>query len=479
MPNGACDAPAAATPVGCRRHAEPSPTRTHVPVAVPAVIAERLLTRRLRGMRSQQLRLEPHRPGDLPRPRRDGGYLLYAHVPFCEVLCPYCSFNRFPHREDRAVAYLRQLREEMRMVADLGYRFSSMYVGGGTPTVMVDELVATIRLARELFGIAEVSTETNPNHLTDAVLGPLEGEVQRLSVGVQSLDDDLLRQMRRYDKYGSAAQILRGLEAARGRLPTFNVDMIFNLPSLTEEVLERDLRTLTEIGADQVTYYPLMVSPAVERPLERALGKVDYGREERQYRLISRTLAPTYRPTSAWAFSRTDATLIDEYIVDHDEYVGIGSGSFSYLGGEIYANTFSLRNYAAAIEAGHPSVDARMRLHRRDQLRYRLMMDLFGLRLDKRAFARANGVGVERGLALEYAFLKLAGAFGRDDVEAIELTETGRYLLVVMMREFFIGVNGIRDLARAGLPEAERALFESEPACGRPMRMPQPVLAGD
>jgi len=443
------------------------------------LIAERLLTRRLRGLRSQLLRLDPHRPGDLPRPRRDGGYLLYAHVPFCEVLCPYCSFNRFPHREDRAIAYFRSLREEMRMVADLGYEFSSMYVGGGTPTVMVHELVETIRLARDLFEIVEVSTETNPNHLTDEVLGPLEGEVQRLSVGVQSLDDTLLKQMRRYDKYGSAAQILRGLEAARGRLPTFNVDMIFNLPSLTDEVLLRDLQTLVDLGADQVTYYPLMVSPAVERPLENALGRVDYADEERQYRLISRTLAGSYRPTSAWAFSRNDATLIDEYIVDHDEYVGIGSGSFSYLGGQIYANTFSLRHYAAAIDAGHPSVDARMRLPRRDQLRYRFMMDLFGLRLDKPAFAAANGARVERALPLEYLFLKAAGGFARDDALAIELSETGRYLLVVMMREFFIGVNGIRDLARASLPEAERALFADEPACGRPMRMPQPALTGD
>lgn len=443
------------------------------------MIAERLLTRRLRGLREQQLTLEPHRPGDLPAPARDGGYMLYAHVPFCELLCPYCSFNRFPFREDAARRYFAALREEMRMVADLGYRFSSMYIGGGTPTVLVDELVKTIELARALFGIDEVSTETNPNHLIDAVLGPLEGHVQRLSVGVQSLDDTLLTQMKRYDKYGSSAQILRGLEAARGRLPTFNVDMIFNLPSLTDEILDNDLQLLIDHGADQITYYPLMVSPAVEKPLEKALGKVDYEREERQYRRISRRLGEHYRPTSAWAFSRSEATLIDEYIVDHDEYVGIGSGSFSYLGGEIYANTFSLRAYADAVEQGRLSVDARMRLQRKDQLRYRFMMDLFGLRLDKRAFRDANGVSVTGGLLPEYLFMKAAGAFARDDADVLELTETGRYLLVVMMREFFIGVNGIRDLARERLPEAERKLFDDEPACGRSIRMPQPVLVGD
>jgi menaquinone C8-methyltransferase len=452
---------------------------SHPPEDRVAVIAERLLTRRLRGLRSQQLRLDPHRAGDLPSPRRDGGYLLYAHVPFCELLCPYCSFNRFPYRDDAAAAYFGALREEMRMVADLGYRFSAMYVGGGTPTVQIDELVATIDLARELFGIGEVSTETNPNHLHDGVLGPLEGRVQRLSVGVQSLDDGLLKQMKRHDRYGSAAQILAGIERASGRLPTLNVDMIFNLPSLTDAVLRRDLATLATTGADQITYYPLMVSPSVERPLEKALGRVDYRREERQYRTISRTLTGAFRATSAWAFSRSGGRLIDEYIVDHDEYVGIGSGSFSYLGGEIYANTFSLSHYRAAIEAGRPSVDARMRLSVQDRLRYRLMMDLFGLRLDKAAFAAANGVTVERGLPLEYLFLKMAGAFARDDAEALELSESGRYLLVVMMREFFIGVNGIRDLARAGLPEDERAPFGDAPTCGRPVRMPQPVLAGD
>lgn len=443
------------------------------------MIAERLLTRRLRGLRDQQLRLEPHRPGELPAPTHDGGYLLYAHVPFCHRLCPYCSFNRFPFQQDAATRYFAALRDEMRRVADSGYDFSSMYIGGGTPTVMPEELAETIDLAKELFGIDEISTETNPNHLTDDILSVLEGRVDRLSVGVQSLDDELLTQMKRYDSYGSAEEILAGIERAAGRLTTLNIDMIFNLPSLTDDVLVRDIETLKATGADQVTYYPLMVSPSVEKPLERALGKVDYEREERQYRLLSQTLSDAFTPTSAWAFSRTSGSMIDEYIVDHDEYVGIGSGSFSYLGDQLYANPFSLRAYAEAIEEGRLSVDAHMPLHRADQRRYRLMMDLFGLKLDKRAFEQRVGAPVERALWAEYLFLKASGAFSRDDADAIELSETGRYLLVVMMREFFIGVNGIRDLARARLPEDERALFEEGMPCATPVRVPVPAGAAD
>jgi menaquinone C8-methyltransferase len=443
------------------------------------VIAERLLTRRLQGLRERQLRLEPHEPGHLPAPERDGGYLLYAHVPFCEALCPYCSFNRFPFDETAARRYFRALRDEMRLVADRGYRATAMYVGGGTPTVMVDELVATIDLARALFGVGDVSTETNPNHLTDAVLGELEGRVQRLSVGVQSLDDGLLRRMGRYARYGSAAQIAAGLERARGRLPTLNVDMIFNLPTLSDDALRRDLAVLADGPADQVTYYPLMVSPSVARPLERALGLVDPGQEWRQYRIVSRALGEGGHPTSAWAFSRGAAPLIDEYIVTHDEYVGVGSGSFSYVAGELYANTFSLRAYAEAVEAGRLSVDAHMPLSRRDRVRYDFMMRLFGLHLDKAAFAARHGGSVERLLWTEHTFLRAAGAFARDDAEAIELTEAGRYLLLVMMREFFIGVNGIRDLARARLPEAERAPLDHARGCGGPLRVPRPVGVGD
>ncbi len=64
----------------------------------------------------------------LPAPQPGKRYMLYAHVPFCQRLCPYCSFNRFPFSEERAVPYFESLRREMRMVADLGYDFGSMYV---------------------------------------------------------------------------------------------------------------------------------------------------------------------------------------------------------------------------------------------------------------------------------------------------------------------------------------------------------------
>jgi hypothetical protein len=86
---------------------------------------------------------------------------------------------------------------------------------------------------------------------------------------------------------------------------------------------------------------------------------------------------------------------------------------------------------------------------------------LFGLRLDKRAFEADFGVSVEAGLPREHTFMRAMAAYATNTADEITLTERGRYLLVAMMREFFVGVNGIRDQARANLPQAERDLFFS------------------
>ena len=430
------------------------------------MLAERLLTAVMRRTNDRYLTLEPSGIEQLPAPVAGRQYLLYVHIPFCERLCPYCSFNRFPFNAERAKRYYKNLRDEMRMVHALGYDFESMYVGGGTPTIDIDELVTTIDLAKELFSIKEVSSETNPNHLYPQWMDPLDGRVQRLSVGVQSLDDGLLAQMDRYDKYGSADAILERLKAMEGRFHSLNADMIFNFPSQTPEMLKRDIELIKTTGVNQTTFYPLMASPAVRESLRRTVGKVDYAREADYYKLIASGLADTFSPASAWTFSRTGGGMIDEYIVDYEEYVGIGSGAFSFLEGAIYVNSFSLQSYSERIEEGRtPALQSRAFAHK-DRMRYRFLMALFGMRLDKRQFIEDFGVSIELGLAVEIAYMRTVGAFAVDNSDELVLSAKGRYLLVAMMREFFVGVNNLRDQARSGISTAEKdLLFGDGEAC--------------
>ncbi len=238
-----------------------------------------------------------------------------------------------------------------------------------------------------------------------------------------------------------------------------NVDMIFNFPSQTPDKLALDVELLRKSGCNQVTFYPLMASPAVAESLKRTVGRVDYAREYEYYKYITENLAGYFEPASAWTFSRVGGGMIDEYIVDYEDYVGIGSGAFSFLDGTLYSNTFSLRKYNELIDAGHSSAVARRPFARGDRMRYRFLMQLFGLRLDKQQFEADFGTEIEGALPLEIAFFRSVGAFEVDNERELILTPKGRYLLVAMMREFFIGVNNLRDQARGALPGDERMLL--------------------
>ena len=448
------------------------------------MLSERMLSTVMRECTKSYLKLKPTTETHMPAPVPGQPYMLYMHVPFCERLCPYCSFNRFPFAEDRARPYFKNMRKEMLMLKELGYDFDSVYIGGGTPTIMLDELCETIDLARDLFTIKEVSSETNPNHLIPSYLEKLKGRVQRLSVGVQSFDDGLLKQMDRYDKYGCGQEILERIQEASPYFVSMNADMIFNFPAQTEDILIRDIEMVIKSGASQTTFYPLMASPSVERSLARTVGKVDYEREKRFYEIICDLLTSEVPGTpeaalpagrqgerglfehgSAWTFNRRNTSaagedaMIDEYVVDYEEYPAIGSGGITYLGSKLYVNTFSVNDYNEAIESSRMSMMGETQFGLRDRMRYRFMMQLFGLRLDKRQFKKDFGCSIERGLPVEMAFMRANGAFATDNADELTLTPKGRYLVVVMMRQFFIGVNNLRDQARAALKGEERELL--------------------
>src|SRR5206468_2548721 len=109
---------------------------------------------------------------------------------------PFCSFHKVQYRASVARRYFASLRQEMQQYHEAGFRFTGAYFGGGTPTSEPEELVRTVAFARELFHVREISVETNPKDLRPELLGALRAAgVSRLSVGVQSFDDTLLREM--------------------------------------------------------------------------------------------------------------------------------------------------------------------------------------------------------------------------------------------------------------------------------------------
>jgi menaquinone C8-methyltransferase len=382
----------------------------------------------------------------LPRPPA-APCQLYVHVPFCEVLCPFCSFHRVRYDESKTHRYFEALRREIRIYHEAGFRFRDVYVGGGTPTVDTDELVATIEMVRGLSPVRTVSIETNPNHLEQVALERYRrAGVTRLSVGVQSFDDGLLEGMDRLGKYGSGAVIRERLAAVQGIFPTLNVDMIFNLPGQTLGMLEHDLDVLLGLGVDQVSFYPLMTAPTARHKMERTMGQNDPSLRFPMYERILARLLTDYHPASAWCFSRNQG-MFDEYIIDQGDYVGVGSGAFSYVDGAYYSTTFSLNHYCRRVEEGHTGLTQRRPVRLRERMRYDYLVRLFGGELRRDHLRRRYGRAFWLLLAPELLAMRALGAT-RHDADAIRLTHRGMYCWVLMMAEFFNSVNAVREQMR-------------------------------
>ncbi|MFA5322962.1 MAG: coproporphyrinogen III oxidase family protein [Smithella sp.] len=396
---------------------------------------------------ARSLKFEEGSQPQLPSCNDEKKRLLYIHIPFCEELCPYCSFHRVTFTEPLTRRYFKALRREIKIYHDKGYQFEGIYVGGGTPTVLIDELAETLNLARELFPVQDISVETNPNHLTSKNIEILQKcAVKRLSVGVQTFNDDLLKKIGRYEKYGSGEVIAERLKNIQGCFDTLNADMIFNFPGQTSGMLEADLVMLLNLNMEQVTFYPLMISALTREIMEKTVGGVDFRGEEKLYKLIVKRLEKNYDFSSAWCFSRKKA-LIDEYVVDFEEYAGLGSGAIGYLHGICYSNTFDIERYISSLEKGNSTLQASRKFNLHDQMSYDFLMKLFSTRLDITAMQKKYDGKFLKIMWKEIAAFEIVRAF-RYFPPYLHLTPRGRYLWVIMMREFFIAVNNFRDYCR-------------------------------
>ena len=392
-----------------------------------------------------------------PEPQPGHQYLLYAHIPFCKTLCSYCTFHRFLFKEHKAREYFINLRKEMDYVKALGYDFTSMYIGGGTTTILEDELIRTIEHARTLFpGIKEVSCETDPLQIATPTFRNLKGLVDRMSIGVQSFNDDILKMTERYDKFGSGALIYERLQEALEPFPTTNVYMIFGFRGQNLEMLQRDMDLLVELNPRQITTYPLMVTSQTRKSVKQTIAAKGIELAD-QYAVIMNTLGNHYRQLTSWTFGRTHDEGFDEYVVDHDEYLGVGSGAFSFLGSSLYVNTFSLRRYNERIKAGMTGVERRRNFDKHAVLQYRLLLGLFSARLSRKYFREVHGVDLDKALFKEMLGLRIAGAIkdNPEDPDNLIVTDAGKFLGLVMMKAFYSGMDNVRAELRKPLRDID------------------------
>lgn len=370
-------------------------------------------------------------------------YLLYIHVPFCDNLCPFCTFHKFKHNFEDSNRYFKILREEIKVLKRKNVKVDSVYVGGGTPLINEKQLRITIKLVKKLFDVEDISCETDPNHIDVNTVYKLKGLIKRLSIGVQSFDDEILKQLSRYKRFGSSLEIKEKISKIAGILPITNIDLIFNIPNQTQDILRDDLQSAKDLGIEQITTYPLMSSDLNSGFLK---SKKINTNEQKFYNIIKEELKD-YTKNNMWSFSKNLVDLSDEYVSTHDEYIGVGSGAFSYLDGKLFINAFDLKEYEENIITRKDALMAKSEFENINKIEYAMLSTLFGGKLNIKEFNKLYNVDLEKLLRKELYLVKKLDVIKIEE-GIIYPTQFGEYLLVIMMASFYSGMDKVRAMFR-------------------------------
>ena len=280
------------------------------------------------------------------------GIALYIHFPFCRRKCSYCSFVSFEGREARIPAYVEALKRELAL-RSRAQRVQTVYFGGGTPSLVPQEYMRDVlRAVRSLFPVddaAEVTMEANPGTVDEAYLCAVrEMGVNRLSLGVQSLDDGELALLGRLHSSAEARDAVRF--ARRAGFANLSLDIIYGLPGQTTGAWKKTLDGAVALAPEHLSLYALSLEDGV--PLRSAIerGEVpavypDLAAD--QYELAEELLARNgygHYEISNWARAGFECRHNLVYW-RNTPYLGIGVVAHSYLEGRRQANSADLDDY--------------------------------------------------------------------------------------------------------------------------------------
>ncbi len=296
-------------------------------------------------------------PGDVAA-LADGPLGAYVHIPFCRRICPFCPYNKVVPAGDEPQRYFAALQREIACHRSSGIAgdrgFTSLYIGGGTPTLYPEHLAEVIA-AVPVSG--ERAVEVLPTHANPAGLAQLRSiGVTAVSIGAQSFSDPVLRQLRRPH---DAAQAHAAVAAAVGRFDLVDVDLIVDveLDDRLAGTFLRDFAECLRLGADQVSTYPLM-----------RFGYTPFGRGRHDRRREHAVLAAAtriahchgYERRSVWTFNRREAGTYTS--ITRRRFLGMGAGASSFLGRDFLVNHFGVRTYIAAVSDGRLPIARQLHL---------------------------------------------------------------------------------------------------------------------
>lgn len=275
---------------------------------------------------------------------------IYIHIPFCKQACSYCDFY-FVTKPGNKNAFADKLVEEIRSKKDTIYSseiIDTIYFGGGTPSLLSAEQFDKIFTALDHsfnLDLKEVTVELNPDDVTKEYLSALKSiGVNRVSMGVQTFDEDLLKFMNRTHNSAEALKCLELLKASE--INVFTADLIYGNPGQTLEMLEKDLDILLQFDPPHVSAYSLTIEPKTRLGKQLELGRLVPAEDEtveKHFELVEEKLKQKgihrYEVSN---FARKGAEAVhNANYWEHKNYLGLGPGAHSFQWDE--SETFAYR----------------------------------------------------------------------------------------------------------------------------------------
>jgi oxygen-independent coproporphyrinogen-3 oxidase len=291
---------------------------------------------------------------------------LYIHIPYCVGKCRYCGFYSTRYQPEHAAAFIISLRREAAARrAELSHRvFRSIYIGGGTPTVLANEQAAQvldiIRQHFRIAGDAEFTLEANPNTTTKQGLAAWrEGGVNRLSLGVQSFSDELLGALGRPHTAAQAEDAFRLARSAG--FQNIGIDLIYGIPGQTMQQWEGTLDRAVSLRPEHLSAYGLSLDEGSQFNDESAAGAFALPDDDIVADMYDRAVATL--GSAGYGRYEISNFALPGFECRHNmnywergEYLGLGPGAWSFLSGTRFRTIADTAEYTRRLISGESAV---------------------------------------------------------------------------------------------------------------------------
>lgn len=366
---------------------------------------------------------------------------IYIHIPFCRSICPYCPYNKIIYDGEKAESYKKALIRELALYREnmQNKEITSVYFGGGTPTLLVAEIKEIMDYIKENYSFqGDIGIETHPNEASHRLFKELkEIGVNMLSLGIQTFREDILQFLGR--DYG-VKEIERALEIIKEYdFQCVDIDIMTNLPGQKLEDIRYDLEKVYSHGIDQLSVYPLIIFPMTKMDRiikEKKLSRFSEFGEKKILNIIdSISKEFGYTRSSIWTYSRD---IKNRYTsVTRESFIGFGAGASSYFGKYFYLNTFNVDAYIEVLNEGKLPINIVNQMSEKEKMIFWIFWRCYDGVIDEERFRMLFQKEMKKEFNLLFVLLEVFGMVRKEGKKYI-LTQWGRFAYHFIEKQYSI-----------------------------------------